>query len=161
MKTLTKRIGKGMMTVIFMGFAALATAADDSTAQTIDEQRNSKEPLVLRSIMQTLSTDMQRITEGIATENWQQVAEVALNVADHPQPPMQERLRIIQFIGTDAGRFKSYDQQVHKAAKTLSEAAQREDGTAVIEAFSHIQNNCLGCHQNFRQPVQAHFYDKP
>lgn len=161
MKTLTARIGKGIMTVILMGSAALVAAANDSPAQTSDAERNTREPLVLRSIMQNLSTDMQRITDGIATENWPRVAEIALNVANHSQPPMQERLRIIQFIGGDAGRFKGYDQQAHEAATTLSEAAQREDGTVVIEAFAQIQNNCLGCHQNFRQPIQSHFYNNP
>lgn len=161
MKTLTKRIGKGIMTVILMASATLVAAASDSPTQTGDAERNTKEPLVLRSIMQDLSTDMQRITDGIATENWKRVAEIALNVANHSQPPMQERLRIIQFVGVDVGRFKGYDHQVHKLAITLSEAAGREDGAAVIEAFAQIQNNCLGCHQDFRQSVQEHFYGKP
>lgn len=160
METLIAHVGKGIIAVILMGSAALAIAASDAPAQISDTEHNTSEPLVLRGIMQELNMDMQRITDGIATENWSWVAEVALSVANHPQPPVQERLRIVKFIGTDIGHFKSYDQRVHEAAEALSEAAQREDGTTVIEMFAKIQSNCLGCHQSFRQPIQTYFYSK-
>ncbi|WP_019530492.1 cytochrome c [Dasania marina] len=44
--------------------------------------------------------------------------------------------------------------------KAFSEAAGREDGAAVIEQFAVIQNNCLRCHQAFRETIQQHFYNK-
>tara|TARA_R100001369_G_scaffold38512_3_gene64321 strand:- start:1455 stop:2048 length:594 start_codon:yes stop_codon:yes gene_type:complete len=157
MKALITRIVKGMMTVIVMGSAALVAAADAYSAPTDDAQRNSNEPLMLRGIMQNLSTDMQQITGAMAMEDWQQVAQAATRVADHPQPTMSERLRIMAFLGTDAAIFKGYDQRVHTAAMKLAEAARREEGGAAIKAFAEVQSNCLGCHQTFRQPFQAHF----
>lgn len=113
--------------------------------------------LVLREIMKDLGKDMQIVTDGISREDWALVAETAPRIADHPQPPMGERLRILAFVGSDAGRFKEYDKQTQQAARILGEAAAREDGMAVISAFASLQETCLACHQQFRKPFQEHF----
>lgn len=118
-------------------------------------------PMALTGIMQDLSTDMQGITDGIAREDWPAVAKLAARIADHPQPPLAEKLRILTFTGKDASRFRSYDQQAHQAAQWLAQAAQLRDGTAAIAAFANVQGACLACHQNFRQRFQQHFHGQP
>ncbi len=40
------------------------------------------------------------------------------------------------WLGADAGKFRGLDGQVHDAATAMGEAAQRNDGQAVIAAFS-------------------------
>lgn len=113
--------------------------------------------LVLRKIMKDLGKDMQVITDGISREDWVLVAETAPRIADHPQPPMGERLRILAFVGSNVGRFKEHDKQTQQAARALGGAAAREDGKAVISAFASLQETCLACHQQFRESFQAHF----
>ena len=114
-------------------------------------------PLQLRKIMQTLGKDMQAVTNGIAREDWGLVAKTAPRIADHPQPSMGERMRILAFVGSDVGEFKQYDKWTHDAARALEQAAIRGDGQAVISSFATLQTTCLGCHQQFRTPFRKHF----
>lgn len=115
-------------------------------------------PMELRRIMKQLGKDMQVVTDGISREDWALVARVAPRIADHPQPPVGEKMRILAFIGSDVGKFKGFDEQTHNAAKAMQAAAERGDGKAVIAAFANLQNSCLGCHQSYRKPFVEHFY---
>lgn len=119
---------------------------------------NEAEPLALRKIMQSLSENMQVITDAISREDWEVVVTVAPLIADHPPPPLGERMRIFRFIGSDVNTFKSYDRETHKAAQLLKQTAARSDGLAVIESFAVLQSSCLACHQRFRKPFVEHFY---
>ena len=116
------------------------------------------EPMALTKIMQDLGTDMQGITHAMLLEDWPTVEKLATQVSAHPEPPMLEKVRILAYLGTDAGRFRGYDKQAHDAALLLAQAAQRKDGTAAIAGFAKVQAACLGCHQNFRRPFQARFH---
>lgn len=118
-------------------------------------------PLALRKIMQDLGKHMQTVTDGISREDWDAVAKTAALIADHPQPPATEKVRILTFIGADAGKFRGHDQKTHDAGIELQQATQRRDGQAVIAAFANIQQACLGCHQSFRKPFMEQFYGKP
>jgi cytochrome c556 len=115
-------------------------------------------PLALRTIMQGLGKNMQLITGRIANEDWTAVATLAQLLAEHPQPPAGEKLRILAFLGTNAGTFEAHDETTHHAARALAEAALRKDGQAVISAFANVQSTCLACHQSFRKPFVLHFY---
>jgi cytochrome c556 len=119
---------------------------------------NNGEDLVLRAIMRDMASDMRKITDGIVLEEWQAIAEAAARIADHRKPPLAERQQIMGFLGNEAGKFKSYDNEVHLAAGELSEAAMREDGTAVIDSFAKVQSGCLACHGQFRNTILEHFY---
>lgn len=160
MTRLSRWLNQRLVAVIVTSAVALPAVGEEaSLTETAGDGLH--QPLQLRTIMQDLGREMQRVTGAIALEDWPKVAEAALRIADHPRPPVAERLSIIGFIGSKAGVFKEYDQQVHEAARSLSEAARRQDGTAVIQAFAQTQINCLGCHQSFRQPILDHFYPAP
>ncbi|HEY0846425.1 MAG TPA: cytochrome c [Noviherbaspirillum sp.] len=118
-------------------------------------------PLALRQIMKDLGKQMQSVTDGISREDWDTVEKAGALIADHPQPPAAEKVRILSYVGTDAGKFRGYDQKTHDTAVELQQHAQRRDGPAVIAAFANVQNACLGCHQSFRKPFMEHFYGKP
>lgn len=117
-------------------------------------------PTALRGVMKQLGQDMQAVTAAISQEDWARVAELAPKIANHDQPPAMEKMRILGWLGTDAGRFRGYDAQVHDASTGMGEAAARGDGQAVIDAFAQVQQSCLGCHQNFRNAFVEHFYEK-
>lgn len=118
------------------------------------------EPLEFQKVMKELGKNMQIITDGISREDWKLVAETAPMIAEHPQPPLAEKTRIISFMGAEMSRFKSFDMQTHEAAHDLLHAAHEEDGQKVIEAFSKVQSSCLGCHQAFRSKFKEHFYGR-
>lgn len=139
-----------------LGFV-LAMACTQAFAEDVPETR---EPLVLRKIMQDLGKNMQAITDGISREDWALVENIASRVADHPQPHLFEKIRILSYVGSNATTFKDYDAKTNEAAEALGAAATAADGTAVIAAFATLQTTCLGCHQHFRQAFVQHFYEQ-
>lgn len=121
-------------------------------------EESPETPLELRRIMRDMGDEMKVITGAISHEDWALVAKTAPKIADHPQPPFSEKIRILAFAGTDISQFKDLDGKTHAAAKVLGEVAVREDGHAVIDSFSALQQTCLACHQRFRTAFQEHFY---
>ncbi len=119
------------------------------------------EPLEFQNVMKNLGKHMQTITDGISREDWELVAQTAPMIAEHPQPPLAEKTRIISFMGTEMSSFKALDMQTHEAAHDLMHAAHEKDGQKVIAAFQKVQSSCLGCHQTFRTKFVEHFYGKP
>jgi len=121
-------------------------------------QAEAAKPMALRAVMEKLGRDMQAVTGAISKEEWALVAELAPQIANHAQPPASERMRILTWLGADAGKFRGFDGQVHEAATAMGEAATQRDGQAVISAFAKIQQSCLACHQSFRQSFVEKFY---
>ncbi len=134
---------------------ALASASVPAPAGT---DANTVTPLALRQIMKELGRNMQAITDGISREDWALIEKTAPHVADHPQPPLSERLRLMAFAGTDAGRFKAYDGETRAAAEAVAKGASAKDGKATILAFQRLQTGCFNCHRQFRKPFVDHFY---
>lgn len=142
----------------FLTAAAIGTLLTSTCLQAWADDAGKARPLALRKIMQDMGKNMQVITDGISREDWEMVAKAAPLIADHPQPPMAEKIRILSFIGSDAGKFKSHDEKTHQAAQALEQAAVRSDGQSVISSFATLQKSCLACHQGFRKPFVEHFY---
>ncbi len=118
------------------------------------------EPLVLQQVMKDLGKNMQIATDGISREDWVLVEHTAHLIGEHPEAPLNEKVRIMAFMGSDMSKFKSFDGQTHEAAHEMAEAAKAKDGQKVISAFQTLQSGCLSCHQAFRPAFVAHFYGK-
>ena len=130
-----------------------------SVAAELSAQPGEKtEPMALRVVMNDLDRNMQAVASAIAKEDWTLITELAPQIANHTQPPLSEKMRILAWLGNDARKFRSFDGQVHEAALAMGKAAQREHGEAVIAAFSMTQQSCLACHQSFRQSFMEQFY---
>lgn len=134
------------------------TLAAGLALTTLAEAGDSAKPLALKGIMQDLGRHMQTVTGGISREDWALVEKTAPLIADHPQPPLMEKTRIIGFVGTNMGKFKGHDKKTHEAAQTMGQAARNQDGQAVIAAFQTLQTSCYDCHREFRKPFVEHFY---
>ncbi len=121
---------------------------------------HAAEPLALQKVMKDLGKNMQVITDGISREDWELVEKTAPLIADHPQPPFSEKMRIMGFVGTNMARFKAHDGETHDQAQAVGKAAKTRDGQGVILAFQKLQTSCYNCHSEFRQPFVAHFYSR-
>ena len=119
---------------------------------------HAAEPLALQKVMKDLGRNMQVITDGISREDWALVEKTAPLIADHPRPPMLEKMRIMGFVGTNMAKFKAYDGETHDQAQAVGKAAQARDGQGVIISFQKLQTSCYTCHSEFRKPFVAHFY---
>ena len=146
--------------VAYLLAAAATVLLECGTTPALSQESARSKPLALRQIMKDMGRNMQAVVDAIAHEDWARAAKAAAAVADHPEPPLTEKVRILAFIGADAGKFRGFDDKSGKAAKALQEAAARVDGPAVIAAFAEMQTACLECHQSFRRPVTEHFYGK-
>jgi len=154
--------------VVSMIFASLVLGGAPSVAQENQDvkteneaPKNDKtvEPMALRVIMKDLDKKMQELTSAISREDWEAAEKAGEYIAEHPQPPLGEKLRIIAFFKTDMGKFKSNDEMTHDSGNMLAKAAKSKDGEAVISAFQKIQTGCYGCHRDFRQKFIEHFYE--
>jgi cytochrome c556 len=121
---------------------------------------HAAEPLALQKVMKDLGRNMQIVTDGISREDWPLIEHTAHLIGEHPEAPIEEKLRIIGYIGNNMGKFKAFDNQTHEAAHELAEAAQEKNGQKVISAFQKLQTGCLACHQAVRPAFTDHFYGK-
>ncbi len=114
--------------------------------------------LKLKAIMVELGESMSRIVEAISTDDFEAVEANALLIAEHERPPMEERKKIIGFLGDDAASFRSFDETVHAEAMKMNDAAKEMEMEAVVESFSRVLEGCTGCHRDFKARVKEHFY---
>lgn len=140
--------------------AALGATLLTLVAGPAAQAQGGSEPMALQTIMKQLDRDLQAVTGAIAVEDWPRVGELAPKIGRHAEPAPAEKLRILGWLGTEAGSFRGFDTQVHDAATGLAQAAARGDGAEVIAAFARVQQACLGCHQAFRQRFVAEFHGR-
>lgn len=120
----------------------------------------AEKTMALQGVMQKLGNNMQVVAGAISKEDWDLVAELSPKIANHAEPPLSEKMRILAWLGKDAGDFRNFDAQVHDAAISMGNAATQDDGQAVIDSFARVQQSCLACHQSFRKPFQRFFYEQ-
>jgi cytochrome c556 len=114
--------------------------------------------MALRGIMRDMGREAAALADGLMREDYALVERAALKVAEHPQPPPEERARIITWLGARAVRFRGYDQEVHGNGQAVAAAARQRQPKAALEAFHKLQSACMACHLEFRQPYLAQFY---
>lgn len=136
---------------------ALCVTMAASAAEPGAPSVTAESPMILCTVMEKLGRDMQSVTGAISSEDWERVATLAPEIAAHAEPPASEKMRILAWLGADAGKFRGFDGQVHDAAVAMGAAAKRGDGKAVIAAFSETQQSCLACHARFRHAFVKHF----
>lgn len=114
--------------------------------------------LALRGIMRDMGRDVAEIAEGLLREDYDAVERAANRLASHPQPPAEERARIITWLGPRAARFRGHDAEANEHAKALAAAARLRQAAPALEAFHKMHSACMGCHVEFRGAVRKQFY---
>lgn len=155
-----RRAGPSYFVPALFTFVAACILAATAAPHVRAGEAADARPLELRKIMQDLDRNMRGIADAISRKDWAFVAKIAPSIAEHPQPSMAERMRILSFMGADASAFRAYDGKTHHAARSLEEAASRRDASAVIASFAALEDSCSACHQRFRKPFVEHFYGK-
>jgi hypothetical protein len=91
---------------------------------------------------------IQRITDGLAREDWDEVASASALIESSPR--MQQ---MCQHMGAGASGFTEVALDFHRRAEAIGVAARAHDGAAVLRATSHTLQSCTGCHAAFRQEI--------
>ena len=139
-----------LATVLLLTISTIATTWADETPP--------KNAMVLRQIMQELDNNMQLTNHAISREDWDVVAKTALLIAEHPEPPFSEKLRIMMFFGRDISRLKQLDGQTHQAAKNLATEAKTGNRQNIMRSINTLEQSCTNCHQQFKNAFVKHFY---
>jgi cytochrome c556 len=105
----------------------------------------------MNRMMQGLSENMARINEGIWREDFEAIAGAAEAIAEHPLPPLLQRLELLAQLGTDSSRFMKADKEMQGAALALKEAAGGRQVAEVVSRYQLLQQHCVECHSWYRQ----------
>lgn len=140
-------------------FAGLAIAhfqnqkQDNKTKQnTVSE--NINQPLELSTIMRMLTFDMQTISEGIFTQNFDLIEQGAANINNHPPLSPKSRKLVQSTLGERMTQFVAYDKVVHDRADSLQQAAMMQDMNRIMQQFNVIQQGCVSCHTAFQEEIR-------
>ncbi len=91
---------------------------------------------------------IQRITDGLARQDWEEIASASALIESSPQ--MQQ---MCQHMGAGAEGFTEMALDFHRRADAIGVAARAQDGAAVLRATSNTLESCTGCHAAFRQEI--------
>jgi hypothetical protein len=137
---------------------ATASAALTATSSPIDELHamDERQPVPLQPMMawhqkQNMMEHLvaiQRITAGLAEEDWEEVEKASALIETSPQ--MQQ---MCQHMGAGAPGFTEMALEFHSRADAIGEAARAKDATAALRATSKTLESCTGCHAVYRQEV--------
>jgi hypothetical protein len=98
--------------------------------------------------MQEHLVAIQRITDGLAREDWEEVSAGAGLIASSPQMQMQ-----CEHMGAGAEGFTAAALDFHRRADGIVAAAEARDATKTLAATADTLAACTGCHAKYRQDV--------
>jgi hypothetical protein len=98
--------------------------------------------------MQEHLVAIQRITEALASEDWDAIATASALIESSPQ--MQQ---MCQHMGAGADGFTELALDFHHRADAIGEAARSHDGVAVLRATATTLQACTACHATYRQDI--------
>ncbi|MEN8145237.1 MAG: hypothetical protein ABFS14_09830 [Gemmatimonadota bacterium] len=104
--------------------------------------------------MQGLESDIAAALHGLWLDDHEAVETAAARIAHHPRVTAEEMVAIQEALGEEFAAFVQQDQNVHRAAVELAEAAAAS--APVSELFNGsvlIQEGCVSCHTQFRSRV--------
>jgi len=98
--------------------------------------------------MQQHLVAIQRIIDGLAGEDWNEIATASALIESSPQ--MQQ---MCEHMGAGAEGFTERALDFHKRADAIGIAARAKNGPGVLRATSDTLKACTGCHAEYRQDV--------
>lgn len=113
------------------------------------------EGTTLKEIMQGLRNNLVDITDGLLTDDYEQVALGASAIAGHPRiPPPQVQL-VAAELGSEMAAFKQLDTLVHDLSLEIKAAAAASDRVAAEAGYQQMIGGCFACHRNYKDRVAA------
>ena len=149
--------------LLVVGACASAQHADTQPpAETSDQamaaykQLDQRTPVPLKPMMawhqkQNMMghlVTIERIVDGVAAENWEQVAKAAAEIGSSPKMK-----KMCMMMGKGAAGFGQMGLEFHRRADLIGEAAKTQDSKAVLRATASTLQACASCHAAYRQEI--------
>jgi len=109
----------------------------------------------LQDIMQGLRDNLVEISDGLLTDDFEQVARGATAIADHPQIPAAQVQLVAAELGPEMAAFKQLDNLVHDLSLEINVAAKALDRDTAISGYQRLLEGCLACHHTYKARVAA------
>ncbi|MDH3611994.1 MAG: hypothetical protein OES10_01850 [Gammaproteobacteria bacterium] len=113
------------------------------------------EATTLKEIMQGLRDNLVDISDGLLTDDFEQVARGAIAIAEHPRIPAAQVQIVAAELGPEMAAFKQLDMQVHDLSLEISVAAKAFDRGAAISGYQRMIEGCFACHHAYKERVAA------
>jgi hypothetical protein len=135
---------------------AQAPVASSGTSRATLDALDHRRPVPLQPMMawhqkQSMMEHLvviQRITEGLAHEDWNEIARASVLIETSPE--MQQ---MCQHMGAGADGFTELALDFHRRADAIGLAARAHDRQAVLRATSNTLQACTACHATYRQEI--------
>ena len=115
----------------------------------------TSEATELKEIMQGLRNNLVDISDGLLTDDFEQVAHGATAIAVHPQIPSAQVQLVAAELGPEMAAFKQFDNLVHDLSLEINAAASALDRDAAISGYQRLIEGCLACHSMYKERVAA------
>jgi cytochrome c556 len=133
-----------MLLILFLIF--IGTVSQSTFAES--------DPKNMKEVMQRISNDMEKLVGHLMKDEFEEVARYADKIANHDEPPLSQRLRMIANLGTEFTKFKNHDDEVHINATAMKKAADNRNVQDVIDNYTKVLTNCNNCHKDYRKQIQ-------
>lgn len=142
-------------TIIISSIIALTMVVNFSIANENSLVKPSAAQGSFKLVMQGLLVDTHQLTEAILMEDYTRIEKVAKNIANHPKPSMETRMKLMKAMGSNMAKFKANDSVVHDAAVNMMNNAQKKNIQIIATDFKTMIDGCVNCHSEFRMKVSA------
>jgi cytochrome c556 len=143
--------------LIASSILAFTTVINFSIAKESDLSKPNAAKGSLKLVMQGLLADTQALTAAMLMEDFTSIEKIAKEIADHPKPILETRMKLMKAMGAEMAKFKIHDGVVHGAAVDMVKNAQNKDIIAIGENFQNMIGGCVSCHSEFKARVSAIF----
>ena len=113
------------------------------------------EATTLQEIMQGLRNNLVDISDGLLTDNFEQVAQGASAIAGHPRIPAAQVQLVAAELGSEMAAFKQLDTRVHDLSLEINAAAKALDREAAVSGYQQLVEGCLECHDAYKERVAS------
>ncbi len=115
----------------------------------------------LKEIMQGLRNNLVEISDGLLTDDFEQVIRGATSIAEHPKiAPAQVQL-VASALGPEMAAFKQLDTLVHDLSLEISASAKALDRDVAISSYQRMIEGCFDCHRTYKERVAAALGPEP
>lgn len=136
----------------FIGLCISLCAITMSTYARAQHDHHGAGQKPLLDIMRALGDDMNLLNNAVFKDDLKEAKEAARRVAEHPQINAEEMKKISKALGKDMAKFEQWDMAAHEAAAKASVAKSTDE---IAKLQGDIVSNCVSCHSQFRNRVQA------
>lgn len=109
----------------------------------------------LKQIMQDLRDNLVDISDGLLTDNYEQIKRGAISIAQHPQIPSAQVQLVAAELGSEMATFKQFDTIVHDLSLEIHAAANIKNGAKASSHYQRLIEGCLACHDAYKTRVAA------